>query len=390
MLGLAYWMAAERLFETAEVGRATVTVSTATMLGTLSCLSLGGMYERFLTSSGHRVRRLFATGCALVFGTGLLVGGGFVLSGRHGLFTTTAERWMFPAVVAVFALFALTDPILVGLRDARVVAVKNITHSVAKLAALPFAAIVASSAWVIYGSWAALSGAAAALGLLWAWRRSTLPVLGRPAELPRARSLMTHHAAVFSMMLVSLILPLYLPLVVLRMTDSTHAAWFGLAQVLVSGSTLFVAAVQSSYVAEASHPGTDTAAITRRVARISTLLAVACAAVLGLAGPFVLGLVGSDYQEHATGHLVFMALAILPQAVVGTYVAMARIRNRMMLALVAQIGAVAAVVLLAPLGVDRWGLTGVGAAFFSVEMVACIVVLIPLVGSWRALTRGTR
>lgn len=382
-------MAAERLFETAQVGRATVVVSTATMLGTLSCLSLGGMYERFLGSSGHRARRLLGAGCLLVGGMAVVVGCGFALFGSESLLATPAERWAFPAVVLVFALFALTDPILVGLRDAGVVAAKNIAHAVAKLAILPLVALGATSAWVIYGSWAMFCGVAACAGLFWAWRHSTRPFLDQIPQLPRARSLITHHAAVFAMMLVSLILPLYLPLVVLHVTDSTHAAWFGLAQVLVGGSTLFLTAVHSSYVAEASHPGTDTAAVTRRMVRLTSLLALVCAAGLALLGPLLLGLVGGAYREHATGHLVLMALAIIPQAVVGAYAVMARVRNRLMLAMLVQVAAVIIVVALTPWAVERWSLTGVGAIFLAAEVASCLVVAGPLTGSWRILTRRT-
>ncbi len=389
VMGFVYWWAAERLFHTAEVGRANVAVTTATMLGTLSCVSLGGMYERFLTPSGHRARSMIAAGCGIVLGAALVVGSGFALLDPSDLFTDTAERLWYPVIVAAFAVFALADPILVGLRDAGIVAVKNITHAIAKLAVLPLAVLVTGSAWVIYGSWALFCGVAAVLALFWAWRRSTLPLLDQPARLPQARSLVTHHAAVFSMMVVSLVLPLYLPLVVLHETDSTHAAWFGVAQVLVSGSTLFLAAVHSSYVAEASHHGTDTATVTRRMARLSGLLALGCAAVLGLAGPPLLWIVGHDYQKHATGHLVLMAISIIPQAVVGAYAVMARVRNRLRLALAVQIATVVLVVSLAPWAVREWGLTGVGAVFLTTESAAALIVLVPLIGSWRVLTRRT-
>ncbi|WP_235738045.1 hypothetical protein [Nocardioides alcanivorans] len=119
LLGLLYWMAAEQLFATAEVGRASVVVSTATMLGTLSCLSLGGMYERFLSSSGSGATGLIVRGAALVAVTAAVVGGVFAtLPISERLFALPSERAWFPLVVVAFALFALADPVLVGLRDA--------------------------------------------------------------------------------------------------------------------------------------------------------------------------------------------------------------------------------------------------------------------------------
>ena len=40
LLGLVYWMIAERMMPTSEVGRASAMIATATVLSSLACLSL--------------------------------------------------------------------------------------------------------------------------------------------------------------------------------------------------------------------------------------------------------------------------------------------------------------------------------------------------------------
>ncbi|WP_235738047.1 hypothetical protein [Nocardioides alcanivorans] len=191
-------------------------------------------------------------------------------------------------------------------------------------------------------------------------------------------------------MVMGLVVPMYLPLVVLRLEGAEHAAYFGLSQVLATGATLFVLAVHTSYVAEASHPDTDTAACTRRLAQMTTTVAVFGAAVLALIGPVVLALVGGAYRSHAATHLVLFALSILPQALIGAYAVMSRVRNRMRILLTVQVLSVTGMVTLTPFAITRWGISGVGATYLLVETVCAVVLLGPLVRAWRDLTRPER
>ncbi|MFT4086694.1 MAG: polysaccharide biosynthesis protein, partial [Gordonia sp. (in: high G+C Gram-positive bacteria)] len=154
-LGLVYWIFAGRLFDASDVGRASALISTATMLSSLACLSLGGAYERFLPLAGDR--------------TSVAVGGGFLVSGvaallfgavfawlpmADKLLHTTGQRLAFPLMVAVFTAFALSDPILTGLRRAPAVAAKNIAFSVSKVVPLWFLSAGAAATGIVV-SWTA-------------------------------------------------------------------------------------------------------------------------------------------------------------------------------------------------------------------------------------------
>lgn len=154
-LGFVFWTIAARGYSTAEVGRASAIITSATLMATLSNLSLGSLYERFLPIAGSKAHRLITIGRSVIIVTAVLFGFGFVVLGpRDALFTSSAEPWLYPVIVAVLGVFAVQDQLLIGLGRSRTVALKNVTQSTIKLILvallIPFAsgsAIVA--AWVI-------------------------------------------------------------------------------------------------------------------------------------------------------------------------------------------------------------------------------------------------
>lgn len=156
-LGLVYWIVAEQILPTAEAGRASAVISSATVLATLACLSLGGVYERFLPVAGGKSRQLVFGGYLLTTTVALTLGTGFVVCGfGDRILHTTTERITFPLMVAALAIYALTDPILIGLRASRAVAWKNISLSIVKV--VPLVAIgSAGSAFALTSSWSILA-----------------------------------------------------------------------------------------------------------------------------------------------------------------------------------------------------------------------------------------
>lgn len=92
-------------------------ISAATVLSSLACLSLAGAYQRFLPVAGNRSLRLILSGYGLITGTSILLGTAFVTLGfGSSIFTSTTDRVLFVPLVLVLAIYAITDPILIGLR----------------------------------------------------------------------------------------------------------------------------------------------------------------------------------------------------------------------------------------------------------------------------------
>ncbi|MFD4291828.1 lipopolysaccharide biosynthesis protein [Rhodococcus sp. NPDC058505] len=377
-LGLVYWAVAERFFATAEVGRASAVISTATMLASVSCLSLGGAYQRFLPVAGRASARLIVGGLAVTATVAALLGVLFLLLNPSNtrLFAATAEYVAFPFLVVAFAVYALTDPILTGLRLAKAVAVKNIALSVLKI--VPVVALAgAGSAMALSGSWAVLAFGVTAVAVFHLLRVAR----GRgeiAPQLPPGRELIAFQGVYFTMTLVLTVTPLMLPLIVVSQLGTEQNAYFNLAWTMCSAVGLLRSAVGSSFVVEASAPDADRAALLRRLLRMLGAVAVVSAAGLAVGGPLVLYLVSPAYFHAATGLVLVMAADSLVGTVVLLYFLLAQILRRLRLMLVIQILIVATTLAVTLALVPRLGLIGVGWGSLTAQLVAVAVLAVPL------------
>lgn len=379
VLGLVYWAVAERFFETAVVGRASAVVSTATMLASISCLSLGGAYQRFLPAAGRDTTKLIVGGITLVGSVALLLGTGFVLLGPTSstLFTSAAEAGAFPPMVAALALYAITDPILTGLRLARSVAAKNIALSVLKIAPLVVFGAT-GSALAITGSWALLALGVTAVVLVHILRTG---VRGRDRiepDLPPVRELWAFQGVFFTMALVTTLTPLALPLIVMSDLGPEQNAYFNLAWTMCTALGLLRGSVGSSFVVESSAPDADRGQLLRRLAKMLAAVTLVSAAGLAVCGPLVLYLVGPAYFHAASGLVLVMAADAVVGAVVVVYFLLAQIVRRLRLMLAVQCTIVAVTLVGAKILVPHLELLGVGVAVVAANILALLIVAVPL------------
>lgn len=382
-LGFVYWAVAERQFSTEAVGRASTILIAATMVGTVGTLGLGSMLERFISSCGHQARRAVWGASAIIAITSLVLGILFAqfVPVAPTLFPHEWERYCFGVVAAAFGLYAVADPILIGLRRAGYVAVKNLGVAVIKLAALfPLAGLGAVG---IYLSWASISLAAAVAAIICAalyWSDSTV---AREPSLPSRSTLISHHRAVFSLLIVGSLTPAVIPLMVAQRLGFEDAAYFNVAAVIVTAVSMLDHSISSSYMAEASHPDIDTAATTRRLLTMKVL--AGCATVLGLAvlGPIMLSIVGPGYADGAGDYLRLMAFAMIAQFAISFYAQLARIESR--LTLLTRVQIVSVVLLLSGSwwALGEWGITGIGIIFVAVELFCFLLILGPCIAALR-------
>jgi len=378
-LGILYWAVAEHLFPTEAVGRAAALTSTATMLSSLACLSLGGSYQRFLPIAGRHARRLVVGGLATVAVAGAILGAAFVLSGveTSRLFEHPAERVLFPVGVVVLALYALLDPILIGLQRSPAVAVKNTALSVLKILPLPFFAASGSAA-TITGSWGALCVVVVMAAFGYVLRRGLISHDGRPSALPPIRELWAFQSSTFVLMVVLTLTPLCLPLIVLSELGARHAAYYNLVAALATAASMLRSSVLSSYVVEASAPGADRAALTRRMLKLMTVVGIAGAIGLAVLGPVLLLIVSKAYADAATGLVLLLAVETVVAIGTATYAAVAQVLRRLPLFIVSQ-SSIVAVTLGGSVLLGRTeGLLGIGIATLAGQVVAMAMVAVSL------------
>lgn len=374
--GLVYWIVAGRMFPAAEVGRASALISTATMLSSVACLSLGGSYQRFLPLAGRRASAALAGGYGVTAVFGVLLAAAFAWSPLSDkLLYTAGQRLAFPAVVAVFTVFALTDPILTGLRKAPAVAAKNIAAAAGKVVPLFFLGATGTAMGIV-ASWTGVSLVVVAVFVVVAFRESRSRTA--PPALPPGRELLSFQGAFLLMMLVSTALPLALPLIVVDQLGTADNAYFNLAFTMYTASGLLRAGMGSAFIVEAATPGADRPALLRRMLPMYGGVSLLTAAGLAAGGPIVLAAAGPEYLAAAWPVMVIMGGVALIDAVVTGYYLLAQLLRRLRLMIVSQAVIVTVTLTGSLLLLPRFGITGAALANAAAVTLALGLVAAPL------------
>jgi O-antigen/teichoic acid export membrane protein len=385
-VGMVFWVAAARFYETAEVGRASAVISTAAFLGSLSHLNLGQVYARFLPAAGQQTRYLVARGLVLIGTVGVLVGTGFVLLWpSEVLFASTAEAAFFPLAVAVLAVFTVQDFVLLGLRGASWIPMKNLAFSVAKLVLLvALAALLPQGGLVV--AWVVPAVVAVAVIQVLVHRRLLPRRMAEADEghrLPPVRGLVGYASAEFAIGVMSQVIPMILPLIILHELGAEQNAYFAIPWTINAALNMLAWNIATNFVVEASADEEQTQALTRRSLRLGLLVGGSGALTLLLFAPLVLWLFGGQYAAEGVDLLRLMALAEPFVIVTTVYSGVLRIRRQAGRVVIVQGSIAVAIVSLTVLLIPSMGVTGAGLAYLIAEGGAGLVLLVPLVRSLR-------
>lgn len=386
LIGVLFWTAAAHYYTTAEVGRASAVISTAAFLGNLSHLNLGNVYARFLRAAGPRTPALIRHGMLATATLALVLGTGFaVLWPSRDLFASPVERTLFPVCVAVLMLFTLQDPVLVGLRAAPWIPLKNLAFSIGKLiilvvlaGVLPRGGLVV--AWVLP---AAVAVVAVVAGMHYTWMPRHVDRHPEPAGLPSARDLASYAGAELTTGLMIYIVPMVLPLIVVAMLGTEDNAYFAIPYVISSALTMLTWNVAVSFVVEAASDERRTWLLARRSLRLALLVALAVMVFLLAAAPLVLRIFGDAYATHGTTLLRLMALAAPATVITTVYTSVLRVRRKVGRIVLVQVLIGSTVVTLSTVLIPRLGVTGVGVAYLLAEGVVGLALAVPLLRSIR-------
>lgn len=388
-IGFLFWIAAAHTYDQAVVGRNSALIYAIMFLGGVAQLNMVNVLLRFVPVAGPRARRLVALA--------YLTGG--VLAGLAGLVFALGVRWWSPelagllrgpaaiagcaAACAVWAFFVMQDGVLTAVGRARLVPVENLMFSVLKLGLLVALAVSLPSGGITV-SWM-VATVVAVLSMSGYLFLRALPahsgVHGRTERLtPRLL------AGYFSGDLLGatfwLACTQLLPVLVLGVLGARSTAVFAMAWTIAYALYLVPAAMGQSLVAHtaASVGPEEVDAARAGVERRSLTLLVPVVAVLVVAAPLVLRLLGPAYAEANRWALPLMALSALPNVVVAAEVSRARVLRRVGLVAVLM-GAVSVLVLTLTLVLTPiLGITGAGLALLTAQTVVAAALLLARAG----------
>ncbi|AII05285.1 O-antigen/teichoic acid export membrane protein [Rhodococcus wratislaviensis] len=382
VLGLAFWGAAARLFPADQVGVASALISTAIMLSTLSNLSLGSMFERFLPVAGHRAGPLLVKGFAAVATLAFVSAVGLIVLGpRDTLFENNLEIAIYPVFVVVLALFALQDQTVSGLGVARWAASKNVFHALAKLLAVVVLA-ASGSALAIVASW----GVTAAIAVVVVLTSMGLRIRSDPRyrqvpSLPSNKELGVYFGSSYGISALGAIAPLVVPLIVVTRVGTAANAYFAVTWSIVSALYIMVNLMVGPFVAEAAAHPDKIVSLSRRFVRTIAVVAVVGGFGLAFVAPLALGFIGDEYRAEGTP-LLHLAAVFVPLTVIGAvYDGLARVYRRLTLAVVTQCLATVVIIVGSLVFSSSIGVAGVGWAYLAAETLTAVILAGPLI-SW--------
>jgi O-antigen/teichoic acid export membrane protein len=135
VLGLLFWIIAARLYPADQVGVGAAMLAALLTLGNIAQLNLDTVLNRFLPIAGTRTKDMIAWSYAASVMTALVISLVFILATTliaPKLSFLAESIWLalvFMISCAVWALFALQDAVLAGLRKSTWIPLENTAYS---------------------------------------------------------------------------------------------------------------------------------------------------------------------------------------------------------------------------------------------------------------------
>lgn len=332
LLGVVFWGVATHLASAATVGRASAEIAAMTLLSTLSQLSFGPIFERFLPAAGSRTRPFVKRAYAICLFVALVLATGYILFGFARTFLPHSIGWrvLFVTAVLLWTIFVLQDSILIGLRASKWVPVENILFSLAKLAGLPlFIAINATQG--IFLAWTLPVFAAIFFVTRYLFKRAipeqqaSGPTM---SVLPRTREIVLLASAQYASLIFNVISTSLVALIVIQRLGAVANAHYYLPAIIASGPALLLWGLVTSFLVEASaepHLLRHHANTTIRAAVVVLIPSL----LIGEAfAPQVLGVFGATYATHGTTLLRMLMLSLPATAITAFYSSFAWLDRR--------------------------------------------------------------
>ena len=385
LLGFAYWAFAARLFTPRAVGYGSASVSAMTLLALVGMLGLGtvliGELPRRRPRAGLVSAALLASGLgSLALGLAFAVAGPHVSEHFRNISRTPAQAGLFMAGVVLTAISLVFDQATIGLMRGKLQLTRNLIFAIAKLAALPAAAIVVmhdqfgagiTLSWVV--------GTAVSLLLVAAQLRVTgtrvLPGPDWRVLRSLGRTAVAHSWLNLAISIPRSLMPVLVTVVVSPAANAAfYAAW------TLSGF-LYIVPIHLATVLFAV-ASADPQKIARKL-RFSLGLSVAIGipgmVILGFGAHFALSMFGPSYALAATVPLLLLLIGYLPSIPKVHYIAVCRATGRISRAATVLTIAAATEVVAAVAGGAAGGLDGLTLALVAVFVLEGLVTAPPVI-----------
>ena len=380
VLGLGYWVVAARLYAPGTVGLGAGAISGMMFVASVGWIGLQQVLLRYLPVAGPGSRRLIGTVYAAAMAIALGAALAFLAyaSGQPTLSFLTADGGTtlgFLGAVAVWVVFSLQDPSLIGLGRAPWVPIENLAFGAAKLGLLAAFAGLASP-WAIFGSW--ILGAAWLVVVVNALlRRLPAPAATSSPADPPGLGRIARFAIGQHVIAVVVAAPDSLaPLLILALLGDEATAFYYAAWTISFSVRLLAVNLGSAVTVEGASRGgprsaaSGTAALPdpHAIRRLVALVIVPAVALAWMLAGAVMSVYGARYATEATDLLRLLLLAVVPFTGVTLFVVGERLAERTGPSL-----AVAAFVTATTLALDvvllpRIGIAGAGVASLSAQI----------------------
>jgi len=398
--GAAFWLLAARLFPGAAVGFAGASISAMTLLGNAGMLGLGTLLIGELPRQPGEETGLIATALVATGVAGAGLGILFVLTApiiSHNfspLAAGIATAGLFMVGVALTSITAVLDQALIGLLRGSLQFGRNAVFAATKLGAL-----VAVGTWLgrgtgnaqwltIYATW--LFGNVASLLVLIGF----LVLRGGGSSLRRSRarrdmlrrfgvSALRHHWLNLALQAPGFALPL----VVTALLSSTENAYFYVASMVASLVFYGPLALVTALYAVGTRSPAALAARMRFTLGLALAGGVLVDAVLFVGADRVLSLFGGAYAAQAAWTLRLLGLGVFPIIIKDHFVAISRIRGKILgTALLATSGGVLELGLAAAGGIHSGRLSGLALGWLAALCIEAACMMPTVI---RALNRAS-
>jgi O-antigen/teichoic acid export membrane protein len=358
ILGFAYWVLAARLYPADAVSVGAGAISAMMLVSSLGWIGLQYVLLRFVPVAGESQARLVRLTYAAAIAIGLVSAGVFLVGFAHlagvGLLTKSPlTAALFAAAVALWIVFSLQDPVLIGLRRAGWVPVENATFGAVKAVLLVVLA-GSASAWAILGAWVlGLIGLVVAINVA-LFARLLRRERGVPSQLPRRRQLLRFATGHHFVALTAAVPDSLVSLLVLGFMPGAANAYYYSAWAVSFSLRLLAVNMSSALTVEGALAEAEVRSLVRQITRLALVVVIPLVVVvIVFAGP-IMRAFGPSYG-HAANLLRLFALALVPFTIVNFVIAVERIRQRVGPALL-----IAGCSTLTTIGLDLWLIPGAG------------------------------
>lgn len=334
-LGFAYWNIAARLFSQDSVGYGSAAISAMTFLSSFGTFGLNTLLIGELPRRKQRGGLVVAAMLAAALGA-LVLAVAFVAIAPH--FTThyddvagTAGRAaIFCGGVSLSAASIVFDAATIGTLRGGLQLTRNLAFVVTKIVTLLGVALALhyTTGMGVFASWIAAIPVSLVVVAVRLWVGGGSLTVPRPdwTILRRLlRSLAAHNWLNLALQVPALLIPV---LAASILAPSANAAYF-VASTITAGLFILPAHMSTVLFALGSADPRALPGRLRFALRVTLLVGLAGAAVLGFGAHFILGIFGAGYAKVAELPMQIMAISCFPAIPNSFYIAVARATNKL-------------------------------------------------------------